>query len=540
MHLTERFPESCYSLYLVQPTNVFDSSPTTGIGGESTRVSLGPMDKEIFECLNRPFSFYTEQLEEFLHQWEAFCPVLTRKQLAEAVYGTVRKVQELASTGDADASSLCILFSIMSINLVGLGTRNRPNASTGFAGRYISLATRLQDSVIARGDVSSLQALVLFAFYHQLTGQSLSLIGLNGVMVRIAQSLGLHRHARRFRMTVAEIELRKRIWWWIYIFDRITAIMHGLPPLISDADVDNDMPSDCRLDDLNVEQLDHPLPGQTTTVFFFVHYATMGKKLSSILDLLYTTTERRQGAVKIERLDGDIRVWSQNLGVGDVGCEAHREHEISTPDGRNKMLPWLRLLINFSIILIHRPGLTFADNTPEFANSLGTCTKASTDILHLISAPEMAQIPDSFCPVGPGLVFQCALMHIYCQCKIKTLDLVGLPSLHDSIGIISKAVDILGKYYQNPQLFISGNLAHGDFYMESISITIKVLKDLMISLHHTKSQLPMLPWSTDIPLPDTSHHSITTSSLYDLNYMTAMDWAQDISDTFGHLPDLGG
>ncbi|KAL4868387.1 fungal-specific transcription factor domain-containing protein [Aspergillus spectabilis] len=288
--LIEAFSEGCYNLYLGQPTTRSD------FGGNF------PLDEEIIQYFGQPVCFYTDQIEEFFRHWAAFCPVLARKQLFEAIHihNLIDAAQNHATLVAMDQSTVCILFSIMSINCLTHGTIGQHGGSL-----ELSANTR------------SLQVLAIFALYHQLTGKSLSLIQLNGHMVRIAQSLGLHRHARRFRITIGEIELRKRLWWWIYIFDRITATVHGLPPLISDTDVDNDMPTDCRLLDLEAGGLLHPLPGETTPVFLFNLYATMGKKMSSILDILYTTTQRRQGSVKIEKLDREMRVWSQNLDPGD-------------------------------------------------------------------------------------------------------------------------------------------------------------------------------------------------------------------------------
>jgi hypothetical protein len=67
---------------------------------------------------------------------------------------------------------------------------------------------------------------VLFGFYSQLSGDCLAMIRINGLMVSISQSLGLHRHARRFKMKTGEIELRKRVWWYVYVFDRYVIIQN--------------------------------------------------------------------------------------------------------------------------------------------------------------------------------------------------------------------------------------------------------------------------------------------------------------------------
>ncbi|KAL3473840.1 fungal-specific transcription factor domain-containing protein [Aspergillus californicus] len=537
IHLPRSFPECCYSLYLVQATNCFDQS----LVSDATRNSpLDSLNDQILECLTEPYSFYMDQFDYFLHNWEAFCPVLTRKQFGEAVYRLYRKEQGASTKVESDASTLCILLSIISINQVTYRTRNGSDdlalSSTG----YMSLAARMKDHIAAHGDISGLQALVLFAFYHQLTGQTISLIRLNGAMVRIAQSLGLHRHARRFRMSVAEIELRKRIWWWVYIFDRFTAIVHGLPPLITDADVDNDMPTDCHLQDLDAAELLYPLPGETTSVFLFNHYVNMGKKISSILELLYTTTQRRHGTIKIARLNRDMSVWSQNLDAVDDNSEPSRRYTDQACDSSSPMGLWLRLLTEFALLLIHRPGLTFDGNTLEFANCLVACTRSSTNILHILRGSRKAHLFRSLFPFGPGLVFQCALMHVFCQCKSSSLNLTGMPSLHQSIDDISKAIEILEIYrqdFQPVQPAISNITTDGNG-SESIDVTIEVLKDLTLLLRPDPAQPTMHQLEQE--LLHTPQINLPTSSIHDLNYMTAMDWAQEISDTFVNLPNLGG
>ncbi|KAL3490717.1 fungal-specific transcription factor domain-containing protein [Aspergillus germanicus] len=534
LYLTESFPDSCYSLYLAGPA-IGASKPTSFATPDGYDQICDLPSRAIIGLLSHPLDFYTNQIDEFLGRWEAFCPVLARKQLIDTVHKIVQGVQGNAAVDVFDSSTLCILLSIMSINNLGQPLHDQVNHVIGQLESPISMFDSLQSRLVARGDLHSLQGLALLAFYYQLTGQSLGLIKLNGSMVRIAQSLGLHRHARRFRMNVGEIELRKRLWWWVYIFDRVTAVVHGLPPLISDADVDNELPTDCHLGDFAATELLHPLPGQTTPVSFFNHYATLSKKMSSILDLLYTTTQRRQGVARIERLDRDIKVWSQNLGLDEDDPEPD-SHSHAVTGGCGALLLYLRLLSRFCIILIHRPGLTFDDSTSEFADCLDACVRASTELIRLLGLLDLGHSFLSFCPIGPGLIFQCALMHIFYQCKSRTLNFMGSPTLQESTDLILQVITVLEKCRRNPRT-PSAEAIQGDCQARSIDSAIAVLRNTILLLQPDSSEF--FSWSTG-PLLPSPPYTLPSSSLYDLNYMTAMDWAQDISDTFGHLPDLGG
>jgi hypothetical protein len=551
LYLTESFPDSCYSLYLAGSA-IGANKATSSATPDGYHQIWNLSSPEILELLGHPFDFYVAQIDEFLGCWEAFCPVLARKETVDAVCKMLEGIQDRAMADGVDNSTLCVLFSIMSINNLGRPISHPVRDQIGRLVSSNSIFDSLQSRLVARGDLYSLQGLVLLSFYYQLTGQSLGLIKVNGSMVRIAQSLGLHRHARRFRMNVGEIELRKRLWWWVYIFDRyelsmisrkhfganfgrVTAIVHGLPPLISDDDVDNELPTDCHIDDFTATEIYHPLPGQTTPVSFFNHYATLSKKMSSILDLLYTTTRRRQGVAKIERLDRDIRVWSQNLGLDDAPEPDSRSHP--TTSGCGALLFYLRLLSRFCILLIHRPGLTFDDSTSEFADCLGACVRASTDLIHLLGLPDLGHSFLSCRPIGPGVVFQCALMHIFYHCKSKTLNLLSFSTLQESTDLILHVITVLEKCRPDPRTAPSGDSSHNDRQTRSIDSAIAVLRNLTLLLQHDSSGFTS--WPTG-PLRPNIPYGLPSSSLYDLNYMTAMDWAQDISDTFGHLPDLGG
>ncbi|KAI1328763.1 hypothetical protein F5Y16DRAFT_409523 [Xylariaceae sp. FL0255] len=77
-------------------------------------------------------------------------------------------------------------------------------------------------------DLAVLQALVLYLF--SLTGR----FGrhgawiLNGVTVRVAQKMGLHRDGELLGLSPFETEIRRRIWWQIILIDAIYALMSGL------------------------------------------------------------------------------------------------------------------------------------------------------------------------------------------------------------------------------------------------------------------------------------------------------------------------
>ncbi|KAK7061529.1 fungal-specific transcription factor domain-containing protein [Favolaschia claudopus] len=63
-----------------------------------------------------------------------------------------------------------------------------------------------------------------------------------GQAVRTGQDLGLHRSPRRLLITPIEKETRRKIWWGVYVLDRMLALALGRPLGINDSDCDVEYP----------------------------------------------------------------------------------------------------------------------------------------------------------------------------------------------------------------------------------------------------------------------------------------------------------
>lgn len=197
--------------------------------------------------------------------------------------------------------------------------------------------------------------------------------------------------------------------------------MHGLPKLIQDFDVDTDMPIDCDLRDINDQPIIHPLPAESTPVALYIHYVQLLKLVSKVLGQLYTTSSRRDGPDKIGRLDMALRVWHNGFTssiklspfeIGDVSKGVHDSQAGSYSTSESRMAVWLELMANFTMILIHRPALTFDSETQQFRDSLKACFRSSTAFLYLMEAVSRSVWEFSIFPICPGPVFQCALVQV--------------------------------------------------------------------------------------------------------------------------------
>ena len=219
LNLSGVFPESCYRLFLAESPSVSDYSPGT--------VCLNDHDM-IRTCLPHSAEHYYQQVDLFMQKWEPFCPVLVKTQLRADIRSLVNSLHRQHDHTTVDYSTAVILLMALNIHeSFATHLAQSPEQTSGCLER-LAVAHGLIDKVVNQGNLRSLQALSLFALFSQLSGHCLTLTYLNGIMVRLAQSLGLHRHARRFKMGVGEIELRKRLWWSVYVLDRYAYLDHKM------------------------------------------------------------------------------------------------------------------------------------------------------------------------------------------------------------------------------------------------------------------------------------------------------------------------
>ncbi|KAK6087792.1 transcriptional regulatory protein [Seiridium cupressi] len=76
--------------------------------------------------------------------------------------------------------------------------------------------------------IISLQAMAIYLMCRRHRNSGRSGWILNGMLMRAAQSIGLHRDGEHFKLSPFECEIRRRLWWQIMGFDGRVAEDHGL------------------------------------------------------------------------------------------------------------------------------------------------------------------------------------------------------------------------------------------------------------------------------------------------------------------------
>ncbi|KAI1852421.1 hypothetical protein JX265_011054 [Neoarthrinium moseri] len=172
-----------------------------------------------------------------------------------------------------------LLFSIYTLGVVAMSESEciavlgipKDDAFARFSkGARVAL---MRIGILHKYDLVVLQAMVLYLTSISGRYDRHAAWILNGVIIRIAQKMGLHRDGELLGLSPFDTEMRRRVWWQIILLDAVYAMMSGLGPSMLPRHWDTKEPRNVNDADLfptmtKVEAKDGP----TDMVFCLISY----------------------------------------------------------------------------------------------------------------------------------------------------------------------------------------------------------------------------------------------------------------------------
>ncbi|KAK2072460.1 hypothetical protein P8C59_006814 [Phyllachora maydis] len=168
---------------------------------------------------------------------------------------------------------------MFAIYLIAVTSMTEHEAQSTFAEDKFVMLKRFHDScqqaLVNAGFMRSSELMVLQAFILYLLAvrqyvDPRALFCLIGISVRIATRLGLHRDGAQVGMPPFEVEMRRRLWWQLVIFDkRIAEITGSGINALSSSHGDTKFPLNVNDTDLNDKAKDAPPPYSGPTEMLF-------------------------------------------------------------------------------------------------------------------------------------------------------------------------------------------------------------------------------------------------------------------------------
>lgn len=211
---------------------------------------------------------------------------------------------------------------------------------------------------------ASLQARLLVTHYllnHSRMHEAWSTFG---IVVRQAQALGIHRRSPRPPSDHRLGEYRKRLFWVIYINDRILGSIFGRPCAIHDDDIDQEECTMANDEDITVLECKTVSDGTFCSAAALIHYARIARILGRILGEFYrpaiknqTISQLFEAAAEFDRL---LNEWQDSL-------PAYLNYVVLPPSALSVMtqrqMCTLKLAFAHASLLLYRPFILYSMQT---------------------------------------------------------------------------------------------------------------------------------------------------------------------------------
>lgn len=139
-------------------------------------------------------------------------------------------------------------------------------------------------SFLSTQELVVLQSFALFLNCVRRYDDSRYVWTLTGLLIRLAQSLGIHRDGAKFGISPFQTEMRRRLWWQICTLDVRASEDHGSDPSISDETFDTSLPLNINDEDIDPSSKEAPKErdGWCEITFDLIRFtvSTTGRRLS--------------------------------------------------------------------------------------------------------------------------------------------------------------------------------------------------------------------------------------------------------------------
>ncbi|KAF9135584.1 hypothetical protein BGW39_001910 [Mortierella sp. 14UC] len=288
--------------------------------------------------------------------------------------------------------------------------------------KYFNRAKIILDETYHVSRISTVQALLLMAHHQYATGNYSGGWLYTGMSIRIAQDIGLHRQDVHVDEP-EEAEVRKRLWWSLYMADRLGSAILGRPLTLRDEGFNVQMPTDEWIADvLGEDTVEYPYEPESVISCRLIWSIKLFMQLGKVLDTMHCIEAEINGSfladisrTQLPQLHNSLTSWFLSL-----PNELMYTPYTMSPNSNHPPSPPTALMHMFyytSLTILHRPYLRPVNSESIDANFLvssrNICTAAATNVCHIADSLMLhGQLRDT-CYYGMACLVSAGTVHIH-------------------------------------------------------------------------------------------------------------------------------
>ncbi|KAF9460500.1 fungal-specific transcription factor domain-containing protein [Collybia nuda] len=151
--------------------------------------------------------------------------------------------QDAAYHGTTGSHSLAVLYLILAIGTL-LDLEKPAHSAESMQYYQLGRAALALDSVLEEQSIPGIQALLLMCHFMFLSDMGGPRWVIMGMVVKMAQSIGLHRDSGKWNLEPAETHKRRELFYELLTYDSWQSLTFGRPPSLSTLHIDSQLPHD--------------------------------------------------------------------------------------------------------------------------------------------------------------------------------------------------------------------------------------------------------------------------------------------------------
>ncbi|KIO25882.1 hypothetical protein M407DRAFT_24844 [Tulasnella calospora MUT 4182] len=197
-----------------------------------------------------PFATLTSDVETVKYQLRTFLPSvevawhLAQSYAANAawMYNPLNRqtfwndvfspIYDMAHAAPVTSHALSVAFGVLALGVL-VDLDRAPYDPEAEKYHFLSRAALAIESCLENTTIQAIQSLILMAYFNQMTdkktGPALTW-SMNGLAMKLAQSIGLHRDWEKWGLPMHEVAIRRTVMWECICFDSWSAFGFGRPP----------------------------------------------------------------------------------------------------------------------------------------------------------------------------------------------------------------------------------------------------------------------------------------------------------------------
>ncbi|KAF9939973.1 hypothetical protein BGZ67_008515 [Mortierella alpina] len=263
------------------------------------------------------------------------------------------------------------------------------------SGKYFNRAKVILDETYHHSRLSTVQALLLMNHYQMAHGALSAGFTYTAMAIGVAQGMGLHR-ADLLKHEADEAEVRNRVWWALYIFDRFGHSMLGRPLAIRDDACRVKLPSvDWIPEVIGDDTAEYPFESERMISLRLLWTVKLVKKLGQVVNTMYSIDAETDDNVlaelakhKLPQLHNSLTSWYLALPKELTYTPYTMSPNSDQPPPRATAV--MHMMYYTTMALLHRPYfrdiLSHAIDEKLVTSSRNICIASVVNVSHFIDS----------------------------------------------------------------------------------------------------------------------------------------------------------